>query len=880
VYRAYDTRLRRQVALKVVRPSADSNPTHGFSLLHEARAAGALNHPNILVVYDVGTEQGLPYIVSELVDGTSLREAMDAGPLTVKTVLDIGVQIADGLTAAHEAGIVHRDLKPENVMRTRDGRAKILDFGVAKIEGTGGMSAGNQSLTDTAHSLVPGTAPYMSPEQARGRNVDFRSDQFSFGLLLYEMVAGARAFSRETPVQTLSAIIEDEPPPLSEISPRTPLLLRWVIERCLAKDPVQRYAATSDLARDLRMLRDRLTEAATAGVAPSPRARRIRWTFGGAAVVSGAALLFMAGLGRPERPHLPAIHTPLANDFTYQGEPAWSPDGKLVAYAAAKDGVLQIFKRSLDSPQSDPVTDSRWDCRSPFWSPDSSRIYYISQYQDKEGLFSIGAAGGQPEPIMPDVFAADLSKDGRTLAFVRDEGRDGRATMHLWLASPPSAEPRRYVHRTFGDRPFSDATLRFSPDSSRVELWIQNWSGFYGLGSRLTLWDIPVNGGEPHELPNEIGGLPSYVPHFDWLGDGRRIVAGLQDSSSDRPHLWIIDTVSGALTALTTGPASEDMPAVSPNGQRIAYATQDVNFDLFEVPIDGAPAKSLLATTRNEMEPSWSPTSDEFAFVSDSRGRKEIRRRSYNGSFEQVIVDLTDLPSPGSSSLQSPTFSPDGRRVAFEITTSGAPLLYGSTIWVKTLGSGPPVPIAPAKGANSSPTWSPNGQQIALALGTPEGWSLAVANVGVKAPPTVIHEKIWPFSHPQWSPDNHWIVCNTPDGLALIAPDGKGTKILDPDLWVVYGWNKDGSTVYGIKQDPDDLRQLMLVAADVAHPRLRIINQHLAPVPPANQLVKGFSRMSNGNFITSLVHVRSDVWLLDHFESPTTWMDRLRPGAR
>jgi dipeptidyl aminopeptidase/acylaminoacyl peptidase len=280
------------------------------------------------------------------------------------------------------------------------------------------------------------------------------------------------------------------------------------------------------------------------------------------------------------------------------------------------------------------------------------------------------------------------------------------------------------------------------------------------------------------------------------------------------------------------------------------------------------------------MEPSWSPTSDEFAFVSDSRGRKEIRRRSYNGSFEQVIVDLTDLPSPGSSSLQSPTFSPDGRRVAFEITTSGAPLLYGSTIWVKTLGSGPPVPIAPAKGANSSPTWSPNGQQIALALGTPEGWSLAVANVGVKAPPTVIHEKIWPFSHPQWSPDNHWIVCNTPDGLALIAPDGKGTKILDPDLWVVYGWNKDGSTVYGIKQDPDDLRQLMLVAADVAHPRLRIINQHLAPVPPANQLVKGFSRMSNGNFITSLVHVRSDVWLLDHFESPTTWMDRLRPGAR
>ena len=665
VYRAYDTRLRRLVALKIVRSSPDRDPSH--SLLREASAASALNHPNILVVYDVGIEDGVPFIVSELVDGVALRETLANAPLPVKKLLDIAVQIADGLAVAHEAGIVHRDLKPENVMVTRDGRVKIVDFGVAKIERPQSLGAdGPRALTETAHGLVSGTAPYMSPEQAGGRPVDFRSDQFAFGLVLYEMVSGSRAFSRDTPVQTLSAIIEDEPPALPGDNSKTPVMLRWIIERCLAKEPSQRYAATSDVAGDLRMLRDRLSEViAVPGTAASPgRRRRVSLMLVSVIVAAGGALLFLPALtGRPERPRLP-IFTPLANDFSYQGEPAWSPTGTMIAYvAAAKNGVLQIYKRSLQSAQSDPVTDSQWDCHSPFWSPDGSRIYYISQYQDKEGVFSISAAGGKPEPVMPDVVAADLSKDGRTLAFLRDEGRNGGAALRLWTASPPSAEPHPYVHQKIGEHVFSDGTIRFSRDGRSLGLWMQNTSGFDRVKSRHAFWNIPVNGDEPQEMPHEIGDLPRYAPVFDWLSDGRRIVAAVNGGTSDRPHLWIIDTKTGATTTLTAGAGMEEMPAVSPNGQRIAYATQEADFDLFEVPIDGTAVRPLLATTRNEMEPAWSPATDEYAFVSDSRGRMEIRRRSHDGRFEQSIVNLSELPSPASSNTL-PEYFRDGARIA------------------------------------------------------------------------------------------------------------------------------------------------------------------------------------------------------------------------
>jgi predicted ATPase len=261
VYRATDTRLGRSVALKVLSPEASADPEQRHRFSNEARAASALSHPNIVSIYDVAFHEPVGFIVMELVEGPTLRELLVSGPLPGRSLLGLAGQVADGLARAHEAGMVHRDLKPENVMLTRDGVIKILDFGLAKLAPV--PNTGSQLITwtqGTQPGTLLGTVSYMSPEQATGRPLDFRSDQFSFGAILYEMATGRRAFQRESPVETLTAIIRDEPEPIGRQAPDLPAPLQWIIERCLAKQPEGRYASTRDLAGDLAALRDRLDD--------------------------------------------------------------------------------------------------------------------------------------------------------------------------------------------------------------------------------------------------------------------------------------------------------------------------------------------------------------------------------------------------------------------------------------------------------------------------------------------------------------------------------------------------------------------------------------------------------------------------------------------
>ena len=274
VYRARDERLGREVAIKVLSAELSEDASRVKRFEKEARSASALNHPNIVTVYDFGSSDGLSYIAMEKVDGETLRKLVAGGPVPIKKLLPIATQIADGLARAHEAGIVHRDLKPENVMVTRDGLVKILDFGLAKLTSTGsGSDEGSKlpTMSGTTPGVIMGTVGYMSPEQASGAAVDFRSDQFSFGSILYEMATGKRAFQGKTPIDVLGAILNEEPQPIGAVNPQAPTQLRWIIERCLAKEPRQRYSSTDDLARDLATLRDHLSEATSGS-----RARRVQ----------------------------------------------------------------------------------------------------------------------------------------------------------------------------------------------------------------------------------------------------------------------------------------------------------------------------------------------------------------------------------------------------------------------------------------------------------------------------------------------------------------------------------------------------------------------------------------------------------------------------
>jgi len=362
VYRARDPRLGREIAVKVLPAEVSSDRDRLKRFEQEARSASALNHPNLITIYDIGQSDSSSYIAMELVEGKSLRELLAAGPLPVKKIFTIATQIAEGLAKAHAAGIVHRDLKPENVMVTPDGRVKILDFGLAKLA-PAPIASALESLAptltqQTTPGVILGTVGYMSPEQARGHAVDFRSDQFSFGAILHEMASGKRAFQRGTAVETLSAILKDEPAPLSAVNPAAPELLQWILDRCLSKDPEERYGSTKDLARDLASLRDRgsATAASRSALPLVPtRAKRIALWIAGALILVG--LLVGAGLffrsrksstGGADRARSIAV-LPFQN-FGGRAEDEYFSDGmteSLITELAKVQGMLVIARNSV-----------------------------------------------------------------------------------------------------------------------------------------------------------------------------------------------------------------------------------------------------------------------------------------------------------------------------------------------------------------------------------------------------------------------------------------------------------------------------------------------------------------------------------------------------
>ena len=390
VYRARDTRLGREVALKVLPPLMALDPARRARFEQEARAAAALSHPNIVGLHDVGEAGDVFYIVSELVPGETLGAIVERGPVPVKKLLDIAVQIADGMAAAHAARITHRDLKPANIMVTPDGRAKILDFGLAK-QAAMAAATPDETLTvmqQTEPGMIMGTVAYMSPEQARGKPADHRSDQFSFGLMLYEMAAGRKAFDRPEAVQVMSAILTEEPAPIER---NIPAPLGWAIDRCLAKDPADRYESTRDLYQDLRHVRDHLAETtmsqATAAAPKTPK-RRIRWQWPvigvlGLAAAAGAGLY----LSSPKLPDQSRYRfTPFAFDPIGQSMPIWSPDGKAVAYAGyvAAPQPDQVFVRYLDSPAPIQITSG----------PDSRRASRVGPGRQTHHLSELASTGG------------------------------------------------------------------------------------------------------------------------------------------------------------------------------------------------------------------------------------------------------------------------------------------------------------------------------------------------------------------------------------------------------------------------------------------------------------------------------------------------------
>ncbi len=878
VYRARDTRLHRAVAVKVLHDGASRDPDRQRRFAQEAIAASALNHPNILTVYDVGANGDVQFLVSELIDGDSLRTEMNRGRMPLKRVIELTQQIAEGLAAAHDAGIVHRDLKPENVMVTPDGRVKIVDFGLAKSTDGEAAVLGNYSATKTAAGLVMGTVPYMSPEQARGGPADFRSDQFALGVILYEMTTSSHPFKRETAVQTLSAIITDDPPDPAQIAPALPVAVRWLIRRLLSKNPRQRFASTSDLAADLRTIRDYLSEAASSGVAAIVAAPRPKWqirvAFGTLVLASVAVLLWALTPAEPEGRF--DTYTPFATEAGYQSAPTWSPDGKSIAYEAQVDGIVQVFTRQVGNAGRSQVTQSVRDCYVSAWSSDGY-IYYHSAVHESDGLWRVSPVGGEPEMMIEGAMQSAISPDGKMVFFLRDKAGTG-IKYELWSASLPDTErtQRRYSRGALKDRRGSGGYFKFSPDGSKLLVWLGPDGQFSG-----SFWEIPMPDGEPRSLFSELVRPVAAPPFFSWV-DNRYVVVTRSDGPTPGGHLWLADTRTEKLFSLTITPGNESSPSVSPDGRTVAHTWEATDFDLVEVPLDGSPVRPVINTTRDEFDPAVNPASTQFAFVTNRTGHHQIWVQSPEGS--RPLVTEADFNGVTSMAVGSLAFSPDGTRIAFQLVASqeGSNLPDfpgGSKLWVKSVSGGKPFPIGESGTFQDAPTWSPHGDSIAyLVVGTEGTFSLVKSQVGTrgKAVP-LIKTGIPPFvARPQWSSDGNSILCETLEGLSVIAADGsERSRVIAGTGWFAYAWDTDGRRVYGLRASDDEPPKIMFVSVDSQTREQRVINPNLGPIPQALQPVRGFSRLPKGGFLTSIAHARSDIYLIEGLKLPQTWWQRL-----
>jgi Tol biopolymer transport system component len=675
----------------------------------------------------------------------------------------------------------------------------------------------------------------MSPEQARGGAGDFRSDQFALGLMLYEMATGQSPFRRETPAATLNAILHDEPVPLTTRAPRLPFVLSWIVERCLAKNALDRYGVTSDLHRDLRTLRDRLGETTpSTGGEGVARSGVLPWALAvgllAIAAAAGALVAWRANAALPPIDLTDLKFRAIATSAAYEGLPAFSPNGETVAYVQDVDGVLQIFTRQVSRDTAARVTTSAFDCKYPFWSPDGKRLYYISQAGYRTGLWSIGVAGGSPEVVVENVTRAAISPDGRTLAFLRDEQRaETIGTAALWLSTPKGNAPwsnaavqeaaQRYA--PLGGARFIDAALAFSPDGTRLAL-----CGVPGIREERMwqFWLIPLQSGEPQRRLQAWADAGPRNISVAWFSDGRHVALGVSSLSTPGSHVWVADLQTDRVWPLTRGADSESYPSAAVTGDRIVFTRGEPDFDLVSIPLahDAVP-QSLLATPQSESEPAFRPDGSVFAYVTDRTGQDEIWRRSLNGSVDEPLVTQRDFGDDRSVMLSSPVFSPDGSKIAYQ--RNGVMPRWPLRIWISNLDGGAAAPLLPAdyEGIQGAPTWSQDGQFIAFAQWREQAWELAVVRYGSGEGPRILRKDGVANAVPHWSPRGtpEWITWETAEALVLVSPDGTREQRITTGQWFVHTWSADGTSIIGIKETEN--LKLALVSVTVSTGKERTI---------------------------------------------------------
>ncbi|MET0618729.1 MAG: protein kinase, partial [Thermoanaerobaculia bacterium] len=779
VYRARDTRLGRDVAVKVLSAefAADADRKKRFE--QEARAASALNHSNIVTIHDIGTQGDTVYIAMEFVDGRTMREVLGAGALPTRRLLDLSYQLADGLAKAHSAGIVHRDLKPENVMVTKDGALKILDFGLAKLLKEQPDQVTNAPTAQaTQAGTVMGTVGYMSPEQASGRPLDYRTDQFSMGSIFYEMATGKRAFQRGTQAETLTAIIREDTEPVAQLNASVPAPFRWIVERCLQKDPEERYASTRDLARDVRAVREHLSEAHVSGVVSGPTAAaaarpKRRW-LSAVLVAAGLAAAFAGGAAvgrRFARTTPPSFQQITFGSGTIQAA-RFAPDGQTIVYSASWDGnPRKLFLKHPSSPEALPLELPSANLLSI--SPSGEMAIDVDCRGTHPSvcagtLARAALTGGAPRDVAENVQEADWAPNGSDMLVVRDVG--GKARIEFPIG--------KVVYETTGY--VSDAKL--SRDGKRIAFvdhpFSQDDSGTVALlepgGTKKTItprW-------------NKVGGLA-------WSPRGEEIWFTATDTGANL-SLYAV-TPSGDVRVLVRVPGGIRLQDVAPNG-RVLLARGGSRVGTL----------GLLPGDTRERDLSWL----DYSFVADISidGRTVLFDEEGEAGGANYTVYLRKSGSPvvklGEGAALS--LSADTQWALAALSAPNPSLMMLPT------GAGQPRRLeSPGVTPSQSAAWLPDNKSVLLAGNEPgQGVRLFVQSIDGGKPRAVTIEGIdTAFPGFAISPDGKLVAAIGPDHKGVLFPlGGGGGGESRPIAGLVNGefplrFSADGKSIFVWKRD-------------------------------------------------------------------------------
>ena len=755
VYAAEDQKLHRQVALKVLSSPFGADDERRQRFEREAHAVAALNHPNIVTIYSVEQSGSIHFLTMEIVEGKPLSMLIPHGGLPLERLLKLAIPLSDAVSAAHHRGITHRDLKPANVMVGDDGRLKVLDFGLAKLKEEQPSASAvtvlpTQSLT--GEGRIIGTVAYMSPEQAEGRPVDYRSDIFSLGIVLYEMATGERPFRGDTSVSVLSSILKDTPRNVTEINRALPRDLARIIRRCLMKDSEERYQSAKDIRNDLQELKQSLDSgelALSAATAASPIAKSgSRTWLGVAAAVAVAALAmyrFGPAVSRPTPQATSATFAQLTVQSGAEEFPSLSPDGKWIVYASAVSGNSDIYLQSVGGQTAINLTkDATADDQQPAFSADGERIVFQSN-RDGGGIFVMGRTGESVRRLTDSGYNPAWSPSGKEVVYATENvllnpaGRGPRS--ELWIVNLDSGEKRQIATEDSVQPSWSPAGSRIAfwsargpqrqrdiltiaaaggdavlvTDDAAVDwnpVWAPDGKSLFfasNRGGSMNLWRVPIDerSGKPLGQPEPVTVPSRFVGHISVSADGSRIAYCSNELEQNVQRLTMDPASEKILPEsqwVTSGSQVWGGLDVAPDGQSIVLFSSRSQEDLFVAKADGTGLRKLTNDAANDRFPKWSRDGRRIAFYSNRASGWEAWTINADGS------GLTQMTRQ--SGAHYPLWSPDGSRMVFTdvVEQRGVSMFDLRKPWQDQTPERFPNPPGVFWRATS---WSPDGRQLA-----------------------------------------------------------------------------------------------------------------------------------------------------------------------